>query len=190
MKNEEKLNAFEKALSGLKNFFKVHVKNMATMTKDGVAIFIAGAEDGELIGKTVYLAEEGLPTETLAPAGDHVLEDGTKVTVDEAGLITEVEVAEPAEDVEALKEAYEEEKKAMEEEKLALEAKVAAQAKTIDESKKQLAKLTKDFVELKNMVTGDPDKSKGEPKELSAEEFSKLTPSEKIRLRAMNKAEA
>lgn len=190
MKTEEKLNAFEKALAGLKNLFKVQLKNMATMTKDGVAIFIAGAEDGELIGKTVYLAEEGLPTETLAPAGDHELEDGTKVTVDESGIITEVEAPEPAEDVEALKAAYEEEKKAMEEEKQALQNKIDEQAKVIDESKKQLAKLSADFIDLKNQVAGDPDEKKKPAGAMSAEDFAKLSPSEKIKLRAMNKAEA
>jgi len=188
MKTEEKLNAFERALAGLKNLFKVQLKNMAAVTKEGVAIFIAGAEDGELIGKTVYLAEEGLPTETLAPAGEHTLEDGTVVTLDANGVITEVEAPAPVEDVEALKAAYEKEKMAMEEEKEKLEAKIAAQAKTIEESKGQLAKLSKDFLELKNLIPGDPDKVKKEEKQLSAEEFAKLPYSEKIRLRAMAKA--
>lgn len=191
MKTEEKLNAFEKALAGLKNLFKVQLKNMATMTKEGVAIFIVGAEDGELVGKTVYLAEEGLPTETLAPAGEHTLEDGTVVTVDANGVITEVEAPEPAEDVEALKAAYEKEKMAMEEEKKTLEAKVAAQAKTIEDSQAKLSQLTKDFADLKNMIVGDPDdKNKKAQKQLSAEDFAKLPYSEKIRLRAMAKAEA
>lgn len=194
MKTEEKLNAFEKALSGLKNLFKLSAKNMATVTSEGVEIFISGAEDGELVGKTVYLAEDGLPTETPAPAGEHILEDGTKVVLDEAGVITEVEAPEPVEDVEALKAVYEEEKKAMEAEKTKLEAKVAeqaktiaAQAKSINDSKTQLVKLASDFADLKNLVTGDPEK-KTAPKALSPEEFKKLSLSEQIRLRAMNKA--
>ena len=191
MKTEEKLNAFEKALAGLKNLFKVQLKNMAVVTKEGVAIFIAGAEDGELVGKTVYLAEEGLPTETLAPAGDHTLEDGTTVTLDANGVITEVEAPEPVEDVEALKAAYEKEKMAMEEEKEKLAAQVAAQAKTIEESQAKFNQLVKDFADLKNLVVGDPDdKKKKAEKQLSNEEFAKLPYSEKIRLRAMAKAEA
>ena len=189
MKTEEKLNAFEKALAGLKNLFKVSLKNLAAVTKEGVAIFIAGAEDGELVGKTVYLAEEGLPTETLAPAGEHTLEDGTVVTLDANGVITEVEAPEPVEDVEALKAAYEKEKMAMEEEKKNLEAKVAAQAKTIEESQTRLSQLSKDFADLKNLVVGDPDTKKKAPV-VSAEDFAKLPYSEKIRLRAMAKAEA
>lgn len=194
MKTEEKLNAFEKALSGLKNLFKLSAKNMATVTSEGVEIFISGAEDGELVGKTVYLAEDGLPTETPAPAGEHILEDGTKVVLDEAGVITEVEAPEPVEDVEALKAVYEEEKKAMEAEKTKLEDKVAeqaktiaAQAKSINDSKTQLVKLASDFADLKNLVTGDPEK-KTAPKALSPEEFKKLSLSDQIRLRAMNKA--
>jgi ATP-dependent protease ClpP protease subunit len=191
MKTEEKLNAFEKALAGLKNLFKVQLKNMAVVTKEGVAIFIAGAEDGELVGKTVYLAEEGLPTETLAPAGDHTLEDGTTVTLDANGVITEVEAPEPVEDVEALRAAYEKEKMAMEEEKEKLAAQVAAQAKTIEESQAKFNQLVKDFADLKNLVVGDPDdKKKKAEKQLSNEEFAKLPYSEKIRLRAMAKAEA
>jgi len=190
MKNEEKLNAFEKALQGLKNFFKSHLKNMAVVTKEGAAIFIAGAEDGELVGKTVYLAEDGLPTETLAPEGKHTLEDGTVVTLDAAGVIIEVEAPAPVEDVEALKAAYEKEKIAMQEEKDKLAAQVEAQAKVIEESKKQLNALAKDFADLKNLVPGDPDvKKKKEETPLSAEEFAKLPYSEKIRLRAMAKAD-
>jgi ATP-dependent Clp protease protease subunit len=190
MKNEEKLNAFEKALQGLKNFFKSHLKNMAVVTKEGAAIFIAGAEDGDLVGKTVYLAEDGLPTETLAPEGKHTLEDGTVVTLDAAGVIIEVEAPAPVEDVEALKAAYEKEKIAMQEEKDKLAAQVEAQAKVIEESKKQLNALAKDFADLKNLVPGDPDvKKKKEETPLSAEEFAKLPYSEKIRLRAMAKAD-
>lgn len=193
MQNEEKLNAFEKALAGLKNLFKLQARNMAVTTQEGVEIFIAGAEDGELVGKTVYLADESLPTETLAPAGVHVLEDGTRITLDESGVISEVVAPEPPEDVEALKAAYEEKEKAMEEEKAKLQAKIAAQAKTIEdqnkaieESKTQISKLVKDFADLKNLIPGDPEKPKA--KALSREEFAKLTPSEQIRLRAMNKA--
>lgn len=188
MKTEEKLNAFEKALSGLKNLFKSQLKNMAAVTKEGVAIFIAGAEDGELVGKTVYLAEEGLPTETLAPEGVHVLEDGTSVTLDAAGVITEVVAPAPVEDVEALKAAYEEEKKAMQEEKVELEAKIAAQAKVIAESQKQIKALTVEFGNLKNQVLGDPDDKEKKTGLMDPAEFAKLPTSEKIRLRAMAKA--
>ena len=181
MQHEEKLNAFEKMLNGLKNLFKTSLKNMAAVTKEGVAIFIAGAEDGELVGKTVYLAEEGLPTEQLAPEGEHVLEDGTAIVLDANGVITEVK---PAVDVEALKaEMVEKDKEIMD---------LKNQIKALKDSDAQKATalegLKIEFSNLKNQIAGDPDEKKKAPAALSAEEFSKLSPSEKIRLRAMNKA--
>jgi len=185
MKDEDKVGAFEKMLKGLKNLFKLQLKNMATTTSEGVAIFIAGAEEDGLLGKSVYLAEEGLPTETPAPAGSHVLEDGTTIVVDEAGLITEVIEAAPVEDVEALKADFAATTLAMEEEKQKLEAKVAAQAKLIADGNKKLEKLNADFLDLKNAVLGDPDDKKKE----APVDFAKLTPGERIKARAMAKAE-
>lgn len=188
MQHEEKLNAFEKMLKGLKNLFTVSLRNMAAVTKEGVAIFIAGAEDGELVGKTVYLAEEGLPTEQLAPEGEHVLEDGTTVVLDANGIITEVK---PAVDVEDLAAKMEEKEKALEEKEAEImDLKNQIQALKDGEAKKAAAieSLQNEFLSLKNQIAGDPDAKKNEPAKLSAEDFAKLTPSEKIRLRAMNKA--
>jgi hypothetical protein len=199
MNNEEKVNAFEKALKGFKNLFKLTLKNMATTTAEGVAIFIAGAEDGELVGKSVYLAEEGLPTETIAPAGSHTLEDGSVIMVDEAGVITEVVAAAPVEDVEALKatitamEGDKEEMKAslsaMEDDKEELKAQIANLTKAKTEEATKLNALVLDFEKLKNEVSGDPDKKKAVKGPLSSEEFAKLTPGERIKMQAMNRAE-
>ena len=186
MKDEDKVGAFEKMLKGLKNLFKLQLKNMATTTSEGVAIFIAGAEEDGLLGKSVYLAEEGLPTETPAPAGSHVLEDGTTIVVDDAGLITEVMEAAPVEDVEVLKADFAATTLAMEEEKKQLEAKVAAQAKLIEDGNKKLEKLNADFLDLKNAVLGDPDAKK---KDAAPADLSKMTPGERIKARAMAKAE-
>jgi len=193
MKTEEKLTAFEKALNGLKNIFKAQMKNMLSTTAEGVAIFITDGEDGDLVGKTVFLAEEGLPTETPAPAGPHVLEDGSTITIDEGGVITEVTAPAVSEDVEAVQAQLadmEKEKLDAEANATALSEQVTAQAKVIADSKAQLAKLVIDFSELKNAVAGDPDIKKKMTGVLPAEDFAKLSTSEKIRLRAMNKAEA
>lgn len=194
MKNDEKLNAFEKALNAFKNVFKSQLKNMAATTAEGVAIFITGAEDGELLGKTVFLAEDGFPTETPAPEGPHVLEDGTTVTLDASGVILEVTpAAAPAdtEEVAGLKAkiaAMEKEKEGAAASTLALEASALAQAKVIATSKAELSKLVIDFAKLRNQITGDPDEKKI-VKPMDKEDFAKLSTSEKIRLRAMNKAE-
>jgi len=159
MNNEEKVNAFEKALKGFKNLFKLTLKNMAVTTAEGVAVFIAGAEDGELVGKTVYLAEEGLPTETIAPAGNHTLADGSVITLDAAGVITEVVAGAPTEDVEALKatitamEGDKEEMKAslsaMEGEKEELKAQIANFVKAKTEASTKLNALVLDFEKLR-----------------------------------------
>jgi ATP-dependent protease ClpP protease subunit len=194
MKTEEKLNAFEKVLGTLKNLFKVQMKNMAVSTQDGVALFIAGAEDGELVGKTVYLAEEGLPTEALAPEGVHILADGTSITVGADGVISEavapVAAADPLEEMDALKAALaamEEEKTKAYEDKEKLENKVKAMQANENAQKKALNDLALEFAELKNQILGDPDANKKAPV-FTNEEYSKLPVSEKIRLRAMAKA--
>jgi len=186
MKTEEKITAFEKAITAMKNIFKSQLKAMVMTTSAGVSIFIEG--DGDMLGKTVYIAEEGLPTETLAPAGSHSFADGSSVVLDDAGVVIEVIEVPDGEDVEALRATI----AAMEDEKikdqaniLALNAKVSAQAKVIADSKTQLSKLAVDFKDLKNMVAGDPDKKKA-PAFMPAEDFAKLSVSEKIRQRAMN----
>ncbi len=48
--------------------------------------------------------------------------------------------------------------------------------------------LKTEFISLKNQIAGDPDDNKKAPAALSAADFAKLSPSEKIRLKAMNKA--
>ena len=183
MKTEEKITAFEKAITAMKNIFKSQLKAMVMTTSAGVSIFIEG--EGDMIGKTVYIAEEGLPTETLAPAGPHSFADGSSVVLDDAGVVIEVIKAPDGEDVEALRATI----AAMEDDKIKsesiLNAKITAQAKVIADSKTQLSKLAVDFNDLKNMVAGDPDKKKATAF-MPAEDFAKLSVSEKIRQRAMN----
>lgn len=190
MQTEEKLNAFEKMLNGLKNLFKTSLKNMAAVTKEGVAIFIAGAEDGELVGKTVYIAEEGLPTDVLAPAGEHTLEDGSVIVLDANGVITEVKPAIEVEDLAAKMAEKDKELQAKETEIMDLKNQIKALKESDTQKASALEGLKNEFASLKNQIVGDPDDKKKAPKVLPAEEFAKLSPSEKIRLRAMNKATA
>lgn len=199
MDHKEKINAFEKALNGFKNLFKGAFKNMAVMAKDGTALFIGGAEEGDLVGKPVFLAVEGLPTEEKAPAGSYELEDGKVITVDEAGLISEVKEAAatpPAEDVTALKAAFDEKEKEMQAnhaaEVQALKEQINNLTKTNSEAAEKLNALAQNFAELKNQVIGDPDKKgKEEPVGiLSKEDWAKLSPGEKLRRQAMNRAES
>jgi hypothetical protein len=69
---------------------------------------------------------------------------------------------------------------------VALNAKVAAQAKVIADGNTKLTKLAVDFKDLKNMVNGDPDIKK-KNSVIPAADFAKLSYSEQIRQRAMNK---
>lgn len=197
MNDKEKISGFEKALAGLKNLFKGAFKNMAVTAKDGTALFISGPEEGELVGKPVFTAVEGLPTEEKAPAGSYELEDGKTITIDEAGLISEVvepAPAAPVEDVVALQAAFdakeEEMKAAHGVEVNALKAEIVNLKQSNSTASESLKALVKDFADLKNEVLGDPDKRAAAPVVLSKEEFRKLTPGEKIRLQAMNKAES
>jgi ATP-dependent Clp protease protease subunit len=188
MKTEEKITAFEKAINAMKNIFKVQMRNMVMTTDAGVSIFIEG--EGDMLGKTVYIAEDGLPTETLAPAGPHSFADGSSVVLDESGVVIEVlPAAAPAaamEELEATIAAMEDDKMKDQASIVALNAKVAAQAKVIAEGNTKLTKLTVDFKDLKNMVNGDPD-TKKKNSVIPAADFAKLSYSEQIRQRAMNK---
>jgi ATP-dependent protease ClpP protease subunit/uncharacterized coiled-coil protein SlyX len=191
MKTEEKITAFEKAMNAMKNIFKVQMRNMVMTTDAGVSIFIEG--EGDMLGKTVYIAEDGLPTETLAPAGPHSFADGSSVVLDESGVVIEVLPAAPQEGAMEEVEALQSTIAAMEDDKMkdqavivALNAKVAAQAKVIADGNTKLTKLAVDFKDLKNMVNGDPD-TKKKNAAIPAAEFAKLSTSEQIRQRAMNK---
>lgn len=182
MDQKEKMSTFEKMLASLAKAFKLSVKNMLVSTTDGVELFVDG--EGELVGKIAYIAEEGIPTEDTAPEGNHTLTDGTQITVGEGGVI--VEAAEVP-DVEALQAAMDEEKKAMEEEKKDLLDQIANLKKVNTENSKKVEELQSAFMALKNEVAGDPDKKK-EDTMVSKEDFAKLSPAQKARVLAMNKA--
>lgn len=182
MDQKEKMSTFEKMLASLAKAFKLSVKNMLVSTTDGVELFVDG--EGELVGKIAYIAEEGIPTEVTAPEGNHTLTDGTQITVGEGGVIVE---AAAVPDVEALQVAMEEEKKAMEEEKKDLLDQIANLKKVNTENSKKVEELQSAFTALKNEVAGDPDKKK-EDTMVSKEDFAKLSPAQKARVLAINKA--
>jgi ATP-dependent Clp protease, protease subunit len=181
MKTEEKVTALEKLFKGLARAFKLTAKNMVVTTTEGVELFV-NAEGDELVGATAFIAEEGVPTETPAPAGSHTLSDGTVISVGEGGVIAEALAPESIDD---LKAKYEEEKMALEQEKKELEARVLALTRETNETKATFEKLQKDFLNLKNEVLGDPDKKKTAAP--SAEELAKMSVGERIKMRALNK---
>ena len=195
MDQKEKMTTFEKMLSSLTKAFKVSIKNMVVTTSEGVELFVEGEGDQQYVGKTAFISEDGIPTEATAPQGNHTLSDGTVITVGEGGVIVEAVEAPNLEDITAKydeemksmeeeKKAMEEEKKAMEEEKEELLAQIVNLKKVNEENAKKVEELSKAFVDLKNQVAGDPETKKEEEKV----NFSKLSPAEKARLVAINKA--
>jgi ATP-dependent Clp endopeptidase proteolytic subunit ClpP len=92
---EQKLATIE---NGFKNLFKAKFKNMVVKLQDGSEVFV-DTEDGDLMGKQVFVMQDGNMTDTPAPDGEHVTEDGRTIFVS-GGVVTEVK---EAEDVEALK---------------------------------------------------------------------------------------
>ena len=78
---------------------------------------------------------------------------------------------------------------AMEDDKEELKAQIANLTKAKTEEATKLNALVLDFEKLKNEVSGDPDKKKAVKGPLSSEEFAKLTPGERIKMQAMNRAE-
>jgi ATP-dependent protease ClpP protease subunit len=188
MDQKEKMTTFEKMLNSLTKAFKVSFKNMVVSTSEGVELFIDGEGDQQFVGKTAFISEEGIPTEATAPEGNHTLADGTVITVGEGGVITE---AVEAPDLDAIKEDYEEkmksmeeEKKAMEEEKEELLAKITNLTEVNESNAKKVEELQKAFIDLKNQVAGDPEDKKEEVQI----DFSKLSPAQKARMVAINKA--
>lgn len=91
MKNEfsaEQKSWIEKKFQALSNLLKGSVKAMVVKLSDGKEIFVE-TEDGDLMGKKCFTVENGEPTATPAPDGEHATEDG-RVIVVAGGIVTEV----------------------------------------------------------------------------------------------------
>lgn len=76
----------DKLLKSIKG--EAEVKSLLVDLDGGEQVFVF-TEDDQLEGKGVVIAEEGQPTETPAPDGDHMLSDGRTISV-AAGIITAV----------------------------------------------------------------------------------------------------
>jgi ATP-dependent protease ClpP protease subunit len=88
----------ESKFSSIMNLLKGRIKNQVVKLNDGTEVFVE-TEDGDFMGKNVYLMEDGNMTDVPAPDGEHVTEDGRTIVVS-GGIVTEVK---EAEDIEALK---------------------------------------------------------------------------------------
>jgi hypothetical protein len=102
---------YKNKLNQIRVVLGLQVKLATAKLKDGTVVeaeeFVPGAA-------LVVVAEDG--SKSPAPAGEHTLEDGTVVLVDESGSLVSLKPLEAAEDVEEVVEEKEAEKVKMEEE--------------------------------------------------------------------------
>lgn len=83
MNNEKNLIERMKIVLGLVETVKLSQAKL----EDGTIVEFEG--DELMVGSTLYvISEDG--SKTTAPVGEHILENGTKVTVDENGVVTEI----------------------------------------------------------------------------------------------------
>ena len=188
-KQEERLNAIEKLLGKVVNFFKA--KAMVETLEDGTEIYVF-SEDGEFVGKKAVLAEDGQPTETLAPAGTHRLRDGREIVVGEGGMIEAVKEAANIEEMESSLLSMEKEKEELMQAKAEIEEKLNAMAKAKEDSeanfKTQIEEIAKELKALKEEAIGEiEDKAKATV--ISQEDFNNLSVSERFKLKLMAKAD-
>ena len=157
--NNEKLNAIEKVVNRLTAMLKGKAKNAVLSVDGGELQLYVESEDGEFEGKKAFIAEDGLPTDEVAPAGQHTLSDGRTITVGEGGIIQSVAEAQAMygeDEMKAAVAAKEEEMKAMVEEKeKALQAFKAETQKKETEFADMLKALKSEVAELKEVVPGD-----------------------------------
>ena len=196
----QRMGKVEKALTALLAFFVPRAKAMSVKLADGTELFI-DSEDGEVEGKTAYIASEGLPTEEVAPAGPHDLEDGRKITVGEGGVIESVSEAAPQamteEEMKAQVAAMEQEKmnalqakEAMETELTAVKAQLAQSEEKSKEVLNGLNALKVEIEALKNEVPGDDPASKRKAQavkiEQSQKDWANMKPSERLKAQVVN----
>jgi DNA-binding transcriptional MerR regulator len=150
---EAKLSTIGK---GFENLFKSKFKNMVVKLQDGNEVFVE-TEDGDLMGKRVFLMDNGNMTETPAPDGEHVTEDGRTIVV-AGGVVTEVK---EAEDVEALKKDLDETKAA----NAQLQNQVTEVTNQLNEVKTSFENTKTEFYNFKaQILNGEVEKSQDFPK--------------------------
>lgn len=94
--NEFKMSKLSDTLKSIRQQLGIEKKpvNMLIGLQGGGSVYVY-TEDEELEGKQVVLANEnGEPTDTPAPDGEHTLENGTRITVQNGVITTVAEVAE------------------------------------------------------------------------------------------------
>lgn len=165
---------YKNKLNQIRVVLGLQVKLATAKLKDGTVVeaeeFVPGAA-------LVVVAEDG--SKSPAPAGEHTLEDGTVVLVDDAGSLVSLKPLEAAEDVEKVVEE-EAEKVKMEEDEEKSELPVEEKLKEIIEEKIEEA-MKKVMMAMEPLVTEMADmKSKMAKMEESYAKFAKAPAAGKI----------
>lgn len=137
------MNQFKSKLNLIKVILGMEVKLAEALLEDGVTKVVAEAFEPGM--KLFVVTETG--EQAPAPEGQHTLEDGTKVTVDSEGTITEVMAADAEPKVEVEIEAAEEEIK----EEVKVEEPLAAKLEEIVKEKIEEA-MEKVYMALEEVV--------------------------------------
>lgn len=169
---EKKFDAFMAKVEKLLKGQKALKADVSLTTADGVAINVV-TEDEEILNKPAQI--DGEP----APAGDHTLDDGRVITVDESGNITNVADAAPAteaKDKEIAK--LKADLKASQDKAAKLEADLATAKTESQNAAKAVTDLKTEFTNFKKLITGDDDR-KGKKKEGERKSFEALTKDER-----------
>lgn len=143
-------------LNWAKKLLSTKQLNVLKTTTEGVSIFIDTTDD-VLEGKTAYVAnQDGTPSETLAPAGVHTLDDGMVLTIDDSGVVVSAE-AKPEENAELA--ALKSENETLKNELAEIKTELAKSKESADTElqiiKEQLNNVTAEHVQLAKAVVSD-----------------------------------
>jgi|688.fasta_scaffold105848_3 hypothetical protein len=169
---------YKNKLNQIRVVLGLQVKLATAKLKDGTVVeaeeFVPGAA-------LVVVAEDG--SKSPAPTGEHTLEDGTVVLVDESGAIVSLKPLEAAEDVEKVVEEEAKKVKMEEEEK----SEIPAEEKPVEEKLKEIIEekieeaMKKVMMAMEPLVTEMADmKSKMAKMEESYAKFAKAPAAGKI----------
>lgn len=172
------MNQFKSKLNLIKVILGMEVKMAEAVLEDGVTKVVAEAFEPGM--KLFVVSETG--EQVPAPEGTHILEDGTKVTVDAEGTISEVVAADAEPKVEVEIEAAEEEVK----EEVKVDEAMATKLQEIVEEKiteamekvyMALEEVVKEVTEVKEEMKAYKEKMSKTPASKKVSTFNSETPS-------------
>lgn len=163
IKPNNRMSIEQKTLSKIEAMFAKYfggaAKNIYTITgADGETQMYVDAKPEDLVGRVLFVVQEGQVTEDVVPEGDYQLQDETTIKVGEDGIVSEVGVGEQVEEEE--EESDEVAKLKMEKEELEnklsqMESEKEQLAKEKEDMEKMLSEVGEELKEIKSqMIAG------------------------------------